>query len=71
MKKKQIVEDSKIDLDKKIENYSEEAPKNHGKFYLGIDASYQNSTLGSGTKNPYDYYESTRGGDIYGSQGSF
>ena len=24
-----------------------------------------------GYDNPYDYYESTRGGDIYGSQGSF
>jgi len=60
--KKQIVEDSKINLDKKIENYSEEAPKNHGKYYFGIDASYQNSTLGSGTKNPYDYYEEQTSG---------
>lgn len=55
--KKQIVQDSKINLDKKIENYSEEAPKNNGKYYLGIDAYYQNSALGGSTKNPYDYYE--------------
>ena len=62
--KKQIVKDytestsqnEKI-ADKVIDNYDEKSAENNGKFYLGIDASYQNSTLGSGTKNPYDYYE--------------
>ena len=62
--KKQIVKDDiestsqneKI-ADKIIDNYDEKSAENNGKFYLGIDASYQNSTLGGGTKNPYDYYE--------------
>ena len=62
--KKQIVKDylepssqnEKI-ADKIIDNYDEKSAENNGKFYLGIDASYQNSTLGGGTKNPYDYYE--------------
>ena len=62
--KKQIVKDytestlqnEKI-ADKIIYNYDEKSAENNGKFYLGIDASYQNSKLGGGAKNPYDYYE--------------
>jgi len=62
--KKQIVKDnikstSKNEniADKIINNYDENSAEINGKFYLGIDASYQNSKLGGGAKNPYDYYE--------------
>jgi hypothetical protein len=61
--KKQIVKDnikstSKNEniADKIINNYDENSAEINGKFYIGIDASYQNSKLG-GAKNPYDYYE--------------
>jgi outer membrane protein W len=62
--KKQIVKDNiestskneKI-ADKIINNYDEKSAEIKGKFYLGLDASYQNSTFDGIAKNPYDYYE--------------
>lgn len=62
--KKQIVKDNIESIskneniaDKIINNYDENSAEINGKFYIGIDASYQNSKLGGGAKNPYDYYE--------------
>ncbi len=54
--KKQAVKDSKKISIQDLQN-NEKNAKINGKFYFGIDASYQNSTLGGGGKNPYDYYE--------------
>jgi len=62
--KKQIVKDNikstskneKI-ADKIINNDEKKSFEINGKFYLGLDALYQNSTLNGKTKNPYDYYE--------------
>ncbi len=62
--KKQIVKDSEESsfenekiADKIINNNDEKSEETNGKFYLGVDALYQNSTLSGGVKNPYDYYE--------------
>jgi len=62
--KKQIIKDTKEPssknekiADKIINNDDEKYGEIDGKFYLGIDALYQNLTLGGGIKNPYDYYE--------------
>lgn len=62
---KQMIKDSKkiskqgVKIDNKIiDNDSEEAEKIDRKFYLGVDAIFQNSTIrGKGAKNPDDYYE--------------
>jgi hypothetical protein len=56
-KKRQIVRDGKKLNTKIINNETEESTEINDKFYLGMDVFYQNSTLGGGTKNPYDYYE--------------
>lgn len=55
--KRQIVQDSKINSDRKTENYSKESSKNYGKFYFGFDAFLQESLLNGNIKNPNDYYE--------------
>jgi hypothetical protein len=62
--KKQIVKDSEESsfenekiADKIINNNDEKFLEIDGKFYIGADALYQNSTLSGGVKNPYDYYE--------------
>ena len=58
--KKQVIKDVKkaSTQDVKIANNDdEENAKIDGKFYIGVDALLQNTILGSGAKNPYDYYE--------------
>ena len=62
--KKQVIKDTKEAssknekiADKIINNEDEKYGEINSKFYLGIDALYQNSILSGGTKNPYDYYE--------------
>lgn len=63
--KKQTIKDNKkiskqdVKIDNKIvDNDSDEAEKIDRKFYLGLDAIFQNSTIrAKGTKNPDDYYE--------------
>ena len=46
-------------IDHKIaDNDSDEAEKINRKFYLGVEAIFQNSSIrAKGTKNPDDYYE--------------
>jgi len=63
--KKQMIKDGKknanqdMKIDHKIaDNDSDEAEKINRKFYLGVEALFQNSSIrAKGTKNPDDYYE--------------
>lgn len=62
--KKQIVKDYKESVsqnekiaDKIINNNDEKNTKINGKFYFGIDALIQNSSLSGSTKDPNEYYE--------------
>ena len=43
--------------DEIAESNDEKSVNKMGKFYLGIDALYQNSILSGSAKNPYNYYE--------------
>ena len=58
-KKQMIKDDKKIsNQGVKIDNNIDEAENNNGKFYIGIDAILQNSSIGGkGAINPYNYYE--------------